>query len=87
MDHLGERVSGHPVQEVSDETNTYKIIECDFPPKPTRFVSAVDPVGITRDFVGEKAALVVSISNQNSPQSVLRVVVFSHLFPLGMDIG
>jgi hypothetical protein len=46
-----------------------------------------EQLGITRDFAGEKAAWVVSISNPNNPQSVLRVVVFSHLFSLGMDVG
>ena len=31
------------IQEVSDEPNTHEIIERDFPPKPSRFFSAVDP--------------------------------------------
>jgi hypothetical protein len=31
------------IQEASNETNTTKKIECNFPPKPLWFFSAVDP--------------------------------------------
>jgi hypothetical protein len=37
---------------------------------------------------GKKSALVVSIADPKHPQkAALRVVVFSHLFPLRMDVG
>ncbi len=43
---------------------------------------------ITRDFAGYNSELAVSIADPNNPRKpALRVVVFSHLFPLRMDVG
>jgi hypothetical protein len=37
---------------------------------------------------GEKSAVMVSIADPNDPhKAALRVVLFSHLFPLRMDVG